>query len=78
MTNSEDTRYGKNTYYCDFRAVNGASILTREPVNFISEPTEFVTINKMGFKKILEEDRKVVYVRVPTAHLSVVAIDNEN
>ena len=76
MTDSENLCYGENTYYCDFRAANGASILTREPVNFMSEPTEIVTINGMGFKKFYEEGRKVVYVRVSFANLSLVVAKN--
>jgi hypothetical protein len=74
--NAENT-YGKNTYYCDFRAENGALILEREPVRFISQPTEMVTINGMGFKKTLEQGCEVVYVRVSTANLSLVQLKHE-
>lgn len=53
-------------YFCDFRTPDGSTIVAAQPVRFIGEPSYFVVVDGMGFRKAWESGNQVVYVRVST------------
>jgi hypothetical protein len=57
-------------YYCDFRRPNGSELVTEQPVTFVGQPTYFVVVQGVGFRKTWESGNRVVYTQVSMTDLT--------
>ena len=64
----------KRTCFITLRAVDGSDIVTDQPVRFNGEPSYFVSMKGLGFKKIWESEVSVVYSQVSYSDLPLIAV----
>ena len=57
-------------YYCDFRKPDGSQLVTEQPVRFIDQPSYFVVVQGVGFRKTWESGNRVVYTQVSMTDLT--------
>jgi hypothetical protein len=57
-------------YYCDFRRSNGSELITEQPVIFVDQPSYFVVVQSVGFRKTWESGNRVVYTQVSMTDLT--------
>lgn len=57
-------------YFCDFRRPDGTALVTEQTVIFVDQPSYFVVIDNVGFRKTWESGNRVVYTQVSMIDLT--------
>jgi len=66
-------------YYCDFRLANGSDLAIEQPVrDFVEQPSYFVVVEGVGFRKSWESGNRVAYVQVSMIDLTNKVVLNTN
>lgn len=64
----------RKIYYITLRAADGSDVVTNQPVRFVAEPSFFITVQGIGFKKIWESETSVTYSQVSCSDLSSITV----